>query len=286
MNWFDGFNRVIGYIEEHLEAETDYQAMADIMGYSVYHFQRLFMMVAGTSVAEYIRCRRLSKAAAELLEGDDKILDIAMKYQYSSAGSFNRAFKAMHGMAPGDVRKGGATIKAYPPLSFEVTIKGAQTMDYRIIQMEAFRIVGRKLSTTIENGESYGRIPAFWGEMMQQGGPGPILGLMDSAPMGLLGVSDYNPDLDSSRFDYYIAVSSSKTAPDDMAVKEIPAASWAVFPCKEKAPDKMQEFQKQIVMDWLPASGYEFAKAPDIEVYDESGIAEMWLPIRKNHSAG
>lgn len=101
MNWLEGFNRVVDYIEQHLEEETDYQAMADILGYSTYHFQRLFMMVAGTSAAEYVRCRRLAKAAAELLSGNSKVLDIAMKYQYSSAGSFNRAFKAMHGMAPG-----------------------------------------------------------------------------------------------------------------------------------------------------------------------------------------
>lgn len=178
MNWFEGFNRVVGYIEAHLEEETDYQAMADILGYSVYHFQRLFLMVAGTSAAEYIRCRRLSKAAAELMEGGDKVLDIAVKYGYSSAGSFSRAFRAMHGMAPGEVRKSGATVQAYPPLSFEVTIKGAQAVAYRIVRMGAFRIVGKKLaychydSDIVAQAEAYAeeyRATGEWRPLMDEG---------------------------------------------------------------------------------------------------------------------
>ncbi len=281
MNWLEGFNRVITYIEEHLEDETDYDAMADILGYSVYHFKRLFMVVCGVPAAEYIRCRRLAKAASELIDGSDKILDIATKYQYNSAAAFNRAFKAMHGTAPGDVRKNGVTVKAYPPLEFEVTVKGAQIMEYRIQDMDTFCIVGTKLETTMDNGLCYRQVPAFWGEMMQNGGPNSILAQMDKQPMGLLGVSDYNPVLDNGNFNYYIAVSSGKQIPHGMAELHIPASTWAIFPCREKDTLKIQEFQKKMIMDWLPASGYEFAQAPDIEVYDTEGIMEIWLPVAK-----
>lgn len=279
MNWMGGFNKVINYIEEHLHEELDYGVMASFLGYSTYHFQRLFMMIAGVSLADYIRCRRLSVAALELMDGDSKVLDIALKYGYSSPTSFQRAFKSMHGVSPVDVKQSGVTIKAYPPLSFELTIKGAETMDYRIVQMDSFRIVGQKIHTTMENGECYNQIPALWGELVQTGGPGCILSMMDTGPMGLLGVSDYNPDLQDSEFDYYIAVSSRKPIPDGMAELVVPAATWAIFPCRNEDPGAIQKLQKRIVMDWLPSSGYEFAKVPDVELYHEDGSMEIWLPV-------
>lgn len=280
MNWQDDFYKVISHIEEHLEEETDYEAMARILGYSVYHFQRLFLMIAGATVAEYIRYRRLAKAAVELQNGA-RALDVAVKYQYSTAASFNRAFQAMHGALPSQVQKGGATMKAYPPLSYDLSVKGAGAMDYRIVKMERFRIVGKKLSTTMEHGACYTGIPAFWSTLMESGGPGEVLALMDSQPLGLLGVSDYNPDLDSSRFDYYIAAASAKPLPPGMQELTVPAATWSVFPHRNEGPDAIQKFQQRILLEWLPSSGYEFAKAPDMEVYDNDGGVETWIPVVK-----
>lgn len=281
MNWMDGFNNVVQYIETHLEDEMDYDKMAGILGYSTYHFQRLFLLVAGISLAEYIRSRRLSKAAAELMDADSRVLDVALKYGYSSPNSFHRAFKAMHGMPPGDVKKGTGTIKAFPPLSFELTVKGASSMEYRVEKMASFRIVGRKLSTTIENGECYQRIPAFWGEMMQSGGPGEILAQMDQKPFGLLGVSDYDPQAPTSAFSYFIAVSSAQPVPDGMEELTVPALTWAVFPQENDNPANLQDYQKRIVLEWLPSSGYEFAKGPDVELYYDDGRMETRVPVRK-----
>lgn len=281
MNWLDGFNKVIAYIENHLEDEIDNGEIADILGYSVYHVQRLFTMVAGIPLAEYVRSRRLSKAAAELQSGENKVIDVALKYGYSSPNSFNRAFKAFHGVPPSDVKKEGVTIKAYPPLSFELTIKGAQAMNYRIEHKDAFRIVGIKLQTTMENGESYQSVPAFWGKLMQDGGPNDILALMNKEPMGLLGVCDYDPDFNSSTFDYYIACSTDKPVAEGMSEFEIPACTWAVFPCENGGTDAIQKLQQRTVMEWLPTSGFEFAKAPDIEVYGANGEIDIWLPVVK-----
>lgn len=281
MNWQDDFNKVIYYIEEHLEEETDHGAMASMLGYSVYHFQRLFLMLAGATVAEYIRNRRLAKAAVDLQNGA-KALDVAVKYQYSTAASFNRAFQSMHGALPSQVQKGGATVKAYPPLAYNsLPVKGAGAMDYRIVRMDGFRIVGKKLSTTMEHGACYTAIPAFWGALMESGGPEEVLALMDSQPLGLLGVSDYNPDLDSSRFDYYIAAASAKPLPPGMQALTVPAATWSVFPHRNEGPDAIQKFQQRILLEWLPSSGYEFANAPDMEVYDDAGGIETWVPIVK-----
>lgn len=281
MNWLDGFNKVITYMEDHLEEEIDYETLADILGYSVYHFQRLFMMISGVSVAEYIRSRRLSQAAFELLNDNSKVIDVAFKYGYSSPTSFNRAFKAMHGVPPKDIKKGDSLLKAYPPLSFELTMKGASTLDYRIVKTETFTVVGEKLATTMENGICYKALPSFWEEIKKSGKIPQILALMNTPPFGLLGVSDYNPDFSESEFNYLIAVSTDKEPPKEFSRLVIPATTWAAFPHKLEASEKVQNFQHKIVTEWLPTSGYEFTKGPDLEVYNEDGSMETWIPIKK-----
>lgn len=281
MNVLEGINRVIEYIEQNLESEIDNEKIAAVFGYSVYHVQRLFAMVVGTPLGEYIRNRRLSKAAAELQGGNDKVIDVATKYGYSSPNSFNHAFKAFHGVAPSDVKKDGVSIKAYPPLFFEFTIKGARTMEYRIEQKSDFRIVGLKLCTTMADGECYQATPAFWGDLMKDSGQNEILALLNQEPFGLLGVSNYSPDFSTGDFDYYIACATDKPVPDGMAEFIVPASTWAIFPCEEKSADAIQKLEQRITMEWLPTSGYEFAKAPDVEVYSANGLAEIWIPVRK-----
>jgi len=280
MNWLDGFNQVIEYIEKNLEGEIDYEKIAAVFGYSVYHVQRLFAMIAGVPLSEYIRNRRLSKAAAELQGGEDKVIDVAVKYGYSSPNSFNRAFKALHGISPSDVKKDGISIKAYLPLFFELTIKGAQAMDYRIEKKTAFRIVGIKLRTTMENGECYRSTPEFWNDLMKDGGQEDIMALMNGEPAGLLGLSNYSMDFGTSEFDYYIACASNKPVPDGMSEFTVPASTWAIFTCTKKEADAVQKLEQRIVMEWLPTSGYQFAKAPDIELYSEE-VWEVWIPVIK-----
>lgn len=280
MNWLDSFNQVIEYIEKNLEGEIDYEKIAAVFGYSVYHVQRLFSMIAGVPLSEYIRNRRLSKAAAELQGGEDKVIDVAVKYGYGSPNSFNRAFKALHGVSPSDVKKDGVSIKAYPPLFFELTVKGAQAMDYRIENKSAFRIVGIKLHTTMENGECYHSTPEFWSNLMKTGGQNDILALMNGAPIGLLGASNYSPDFSTGEFDYYIACATDKSVPDGMVEFTVPESTWAIFTCTEKEPEAVQKLEQRIVMEWLPTSGYQFAKAPDIELYSEE-VWEVWIPVTK-----
>ncbi|MBL1223858.1 AraC family transcriptional regulator [Enterococcus sp. BWR-S5] len=183
-NWFDSLNELVLFIENNLEEEISYDELGKRMGYSTYHLQRLFLMVAGVSLSEYIRCRRLSKAAQELISQNSKITDLAYNYGYSSPTSFNRAFKAFHGVTPKELKKNSVLIKAYPPLSFELSIKGANSLDYRIVHTEAFKIAGKKLPTTMENGASYRELPAFWQQVQQSGEIPDILALMNTEPLG------------------------------------------------------------------------------------------------------
>lgn len=281
MNWLDGFNQVIEYIEEHLEDEIDYEKIANKFGYSVYHVQRFFAMVSGVPISEYIRNRKLSKAATELQSGDCKVIDVGLKYGYSSPNSFNRAFKTFHGVPPSGVKKEGVMVKAYLPLYFELTVKGAQAMEYRIERKNAFRIVGIKLRTTMENGECYRSTPLFWKQLIQTGGQNNILSLNTQEPIGLLGVSNYSYDFSTGTFDYFIACSTDKPIPDGMEEFIVPESTWAIFSTSGNGADSIQKFEERIVMEWLPTSGYEFAKAPDIEVYATSGQTDIWIPVIK-----
>lgn len=142
MEWIERLNEAINYIEEHLADEIDYEELAKIAGCSTYHFQRMFAYMANISLSEYIRRRRMSLAAVDLQGGDAKIIDVALKYGYSSPTAFNRAFQTIHGIAPSLVRSEGVSVKSFPPMTFKITVKGVEEMNYRIEKKEAFRIVG------------------------------------------------------------------------------------------------------------------------------------------------
>ncbi len=172
-------------------------------------------------------------------------------------------------------------VKAFPPLHFELTIKGAKTLDYRLERRKAFRIVGMRLRTTLENGECYNKIPAFWRTLVQAGRQEDMIALMNQEPKGLLGVSHYSADFSTGILDYYVACSTDQPTPDGMEEFIVPESTWAIFPCLEKGADAIQKLEHRIVMEWMPTSGYEFAKAPDIEVYASLEEADIWIPVKK-----
>lgn len=287
MDWLSRMNDIVNYFEANLGGEIEYSEAARRMNCSVFHMQRIFIIMSGTPVSEYIRRRRLDKAAFDLVNTDMKIIDIAAKYGYNSPTAFNRAFQAMHGMPPRQAREEGARLKAYPPISFSISIKGAVEMNYRIEKMDAFRVIGPKLTTTMKDGECYKEIPEFWGEVSASGAIPVLIPLNDSQPCGILGISATDTYSDDVVFNYYAAVASTQPAPEGMHEYEIPAATWAVFESVGPMPGAIQDLQKRIVTEWLPTSGYEYAKAPDIELYLEGDMqssdykCEVWLPVAK-----
>ena len=105
MNIYKNLNEITKYIDDNLENEINYEVLAKFLGVNVYTMQRLFTMIAGISLSEYIRKRRLSNAGFDLYKGNQKIIDIAIKYQYDNATSFSRAFEKFHGIKPSLVNK-------------------------------------------------------------------------------------------------------------------------------------------------------------------------------------
>ncbi|WP_066495517.1 AraC family transcriptional regulator [Abyssisolibacter fermentans] len=282
MEWIERLNQAINYIEEHITEEINYEQVAKVAYCSTYHFQRMFAYMANIPLSEYIRRRRMSLAAVDLQSGDEKIVDIALKYGYSSPTAFNRAFQSVHAVAPSLVKKGGISIKSYPPISFKITVKGVEELNYRIEEKEAFRIVGISQPLHKEIEKNFAIVPQMWQTAAMDGTIPKLVTMMNNQPMGLLGVSVCN---DNEEWKYFIAVSTSKLIDETLEEYSVPASKWAIFTGNGKNPQSIQELEQRIVTEWLPTSGYEYANAPDIEVYlnddPNNSQYEVWIPVIK-----
>lgn len=173
MEWLKNLSNAIDYIESNLDKSISYEEAARIACCSTYYFQRMFSYVAETPLSEYIRRRRMTQAAFELQSTNQRVLDIALKYDYTSPTSFSRAFQSIHGISPIAARNKGNALNAYPPIRFSVQVTGGNAMHYRIEDKEAMRIVGVRipLSEDMENNQKI--VPPFWEVFIK--GPGMIL---------------------------------------------------------------------------------------------------------------
>ena len=281
MEWIERLNKTISYIEEHLAEEISYDELAHIACCSSYHYQRIFAYMAGIPLSEYIRRRRMSLATIELQSGNKKIIDIGMKYGYASPTAFNRAFQSVHGIAPSIAKKGGTTIKSYPPISFKLTVKGVEELSYRIETKDSFRIVGVSFPLDKEIENNFIAVPQMWQNAAINGTFEKIIPLMNNQPMGVLGVSVCN---NKEEWQYFIAVSSSIDTDNSLDEYIIPACTWAIF-SGIGTGISIQELERRIITEWLPTSGYEYDNAPDMEVYlnpDPNNMQyEVWIPIKK-----
>ena len=279
MEWIKQLNETIMYIEHHLLDEIDYEKLGRIAGCSSFHYQRMFAYMAGVPLAEYIRRRRMTLAAVDIQNGE-KIIDVALKYGYASPTSFNRAFQGVHGIAPSLAKESGASLKSFSPISFKITIKGAEEMNYKIEKKEAFRIVGISIPLSKDIEENFNEVPEMWGKAAADGTVEKLAELMSGQPVGLLGVSVCN---DQDDWRYYIAVATDVEA-DGFEEHTIPAATWAIF-SGEGTNLSIQDLERQIFTEWLPTSGYEYGNAGDIEVYispdPQNAKYEVWMPVVK-----
>jgi AraC family transcriptional regulator len=284
MEWIERLNSAITYIEENIYEPLNLEEVSKIACCSTYHFQRMFAYIAEIPLSEYIRRRRMSRAAVDLQNGCEKVIDISLKYGYDSPTAFNRAFKSVHGITPSQAREEGIIIKAFPPISFKITIKGDSELNYRVEKKDAFRILGvsKPLANEIEN--NFELVPRMWGEAAMNGTIPRLAAMMDGSPLGLLGVSSCN-ELNNWR--YYIAVASSQPVDEDLEEYTVPSSTWAIF-SGEGSNQSIQELEKRIVTEWLPTSGYEYSNAPDIEVYlnadPEHAKYEVWIPVIKKEN--
>lgn len=191
MEWLKNLSNAIEYIESNLDGEISYEKAAEIACCSTYYFQRMFSYVTGISLSEYIRRRRMTQAAFELRSLETKVLDVALKYGYTSPTSFNRAFQSIHGISPTAAKSEGSMLHAYPPIKFSVQVTGGSAMVYRIEEKEAMRIVGIRIPLTEDMDENQKLVPVFWNRVLHGSQFTEICKLSNRSPDGVLGVTAY-----------------------------------------------------------------------------------------------
>ncbi|WP_042678406.1 AraC family transcriptional regulator [Anaerosalibacter massiliensis] len=282
MEWIERLNSVINYIEEHLEDEINYEQLAKIACCSTYHFQRMFSYMANVPLAEYIRRRRMTMAAVDLQNSNEKVIDIALKYGYNSPTAFNRAFKNIHGITPSEAKTKGALIKAFPLISFKITIKEDVEMNYKIEKKDSFKIIGVAQPLYKEIEKNFKIVPQMWQKVATNGTVEKLVSMMNTELKGILGVSACNEE---DEWRYYIGVASDKPIDEGFEEYIVPELTWAIFYGEGSMPHSIQELEKRIVAEWLPTSGYEYANGPDIELYlspdPQNAKFEVWIPVVK-----
>ncbi|HSH03254.1 MAG TPA: AraC family transcriptional regulator [Anaerolineae bacterium] len=281
MNW------ALAYIEEHLAEEIDFSQVAQIALCSEYHFRRMFSSLAGLSLSEYVRRRRLTMAAIDLVNNGEKVIDVALKYGYSSPDAFTRAFCSWHGVNPSEAKKDSHQLKFYSRLTFQLTIQGANEMNYRIVEKEPFFIVGLYKRVPLVyhgvNPEIVAMSALLTPDLITQ-----LKGLSNIEPRGIISASTNFSEgrAEGSELDHYIGVATTAMVPDDLACLTVPAMSWAVFEAVGPFPETLQNVWQRIYTEWFPTVGYEQVAGPEILWNESQDISlpnyrsEIWIPVR------
>lgn len=286
MNIATTMQKAVDYIEEHLTDDIDYNELAKKACMSVFYFQRIFKVLFGYTVGEYIRFRRLTLAGSELMNRNVKVIDIAMKYGYETPESFSRAFKEFHGILPSKVDS-CSKLKIFSRFSVIITLRGGSMDNYRIVKKDAFYVLGKIEKQTVDDEINKNTIPAFWERCWQDSTVKTLISHMtgDNNLFGICYNSDYS---DSKSFDYMIGCMCDKDCeiPNGYTLKQIPARTWIVFDCVGPMPEAMQTAWHKVCAEIIPSSGYEPTYEFDLEVYSAGNMnspqyeSEIWIPIK------
>ncbi|MFJ2146949.1 GyrI-like domain-containing protein [Glutamicibacter sp. NPDC087831] len=280
-------NRLIEHIEAQLRAEINLADLVHAEGTTEYHVRRMFSSLSGMPVSEYIRRRRMTQAAADLLAGQD-LLSIAIRYGYGSAEAFGRAFRAVHGASVADVRENGGPLRSQPIIRFSLTVEGNRPMDARIVDREEFQLIGYATQVPlIHNGANphiqahIASIPIAEHARLKE--------LSSAQPAGLLQVSDQvDPDYrEGSELTYLhgVAIPGGSEVPKELDAIQIPAGQWAVFSASGPYPSALQDLYAATATAWFPSNPWRLRVGPSIvAVLDRApdfstATCELWLPV-------
>ena len=282
-------NGLVEALDDDLTVEVDIASIAANHGTTEYHLRRMFSSLAGMPLSEYVRRRRMTLASAEVI-GNGELLGIAVRYGYGSAEAFSRAFRAVHGVGPSDVRRNGGPLRIQPQLRFRLTVEGTATMDTRIVDPQAFTLVGHSTRVPlIHQGvnpqiqEFIAGLPASEHERLKS--------LSSTEPAGLLQVSaDVDPDYtEGSELTYLhgVAVDADTVVPADLDSIAVPAGHWAVFRVSGPYPAVLQTTWAVTATDWFPSNPWRLRPGPSIvSVLDRApdfstATCELWLPVER-----
>jgi len=286
MDWLTGIAQAIDYVETHLTEEIDYTAVARTAACSGSYFQRIFGILCGMSLGEYIRSRRLTLAGSELASGHIRVIDAALKYGYESPESFTRAFVRFHGITPSEARRDGSALRSLSRLSVKIIVSGGTVMDYKLEHKVPFFLLEKVEAHSSTDDENTRSIPDFWTRARQDGTLAQLRQMGDPhAP--LLGICHSS---EGTSFEYGIGIPCSQEAPVPQGMRKslISDTEWLIFDCTGAMPDAMQKLWHSIMSEFFPSSPCQPAGHLDMEVYPEGSMdspdykSQIWIPIKKS----
>ena len=291
MDWITGIQRAVDYVEAHLTEPIDYEETAKNACSSSFHFQRIFSILCGFTLGEYIRSRRLTLAGNELASSGVRVIDAAPKYGYDSPESFSRAFTRFHGITPSQAKQAGAVLKSFSPLSVKLILDGGNTMNYRIETKGAFPMICKKRRVSSKAELTPEEISRFWRDCNEDG---TIAALCQYIPEDnlfpdcVVGAS-FGKDASDKEFPYAIGAcyNGNPVADAGLTVETIPAHTYIVFPCVGKMPEAFQKLYQRIYSEFFPASEYRPCGGTDFEAYPSADVTnpdyacEIWVAAEK-----
>ncbi|GIJ45315.1 AraC family transcriptional regulator [Virgisporangium aliadipatigenens] len=281
-------NRLVDLVEENLTGDFDVKGAARTLGTTEYHLRRMFSSLAGMPLSEYLRRRRMTVAAADVVRGAEDLLSIAVRYGYGSTEAFGRAFRAVHGAGPGEVRRAGGPLRTQPQIRFRLTVEGSERMNARIVERPGFRLVGHAVRVALVHRGVNPHIRQHVAALPTEEHP-RLKALADTEPAGLLAVSD---DLDPDRAEgseltylHGVAVSPDSPLPGGLDVIEVPAGRWVVIRTAGPHPQSLQNAWAATATEWFPSNPWRLRPGPEIVAVLEHALdlstatCELWLPV-------
>lgn len=265
MNWFKVINETTSYIDDNLQNEINVNDLAEKYFVSYFHFSRIFSAICEVGLSEYIRNRRLSVAANELLITRGNILDIALKYGYNTPEAFTKAFKRFHGVTPQEAINKDVLLVHYPIKSFQIQLKGDSEMNYKIKNVQEQYFLGKSVRS--EKTKMKQNIPKLWNDVMNNGGFNIIKPYsIDNRPLGVV----YEIDPENESFSYLVGVRlDSPINVEGYETITIPAARFAIFECIDDSDNALQLMKNEIFTTWVSDTASEFIPIAEIEMYYE-----------------
>lgn len=265
MNIYKALNEMIAYIEQHLDEKIEYEQLSKILGVDKEMTKRLFGLLCGITLSEYIRKRRLSAAGVDLINSNLRIIDIALKYGYENPTSFSRAFTLFHGVKPSEIRKNPKGLKNFPCLHFKENKVNQTDITYDIIKKDTFTLYGLGIKT--DDNHISKDAPNFFSKMRKKYE-------MDHGPIPY-GMVSYEQRFSSDNYEYWILYDK-----EIEGFKKItfPKSKWLVFHIPSQKAKEIQKISYQFYYEFLPSAKYKLKRLPELEHY-YNGITDFLIPI-------
>ena len=281
-------NVMMDHIEDHLKEDMTSLDIEGLVNIPDYHFKTVFYYLTGLSLVEYIRKRKLAQAYDDLANGA-RVTDIAYAYGYKSLDGFTRAFKREFDILPSEVFKSEIRI-SLPKMSFNITVEGGKTMEYKIVEKAEFYIAGVSKRVKLQF-EGVNNEIVELAMSISEDQRAEMRRIINVDPLEIVNAS-YNSDSSFMKEEGYLThmigvLTDHEDIGEGLDKLYVKPSLWAVFPNEGPFPMTMQNTMAEVYSKWLPSSGYiledqaTFSFTRMDAEKENFAYSEIWIAVKK-----